>query len=267
MRVARTSFALTLFATVALCQSFEAASIRESGPASVRGSEGGPESGDPVRYTFGRATLMDFILVAYHVETFQISSKLPLDRDEFDLTATMAAHTSKDEFRAMMRNLLAERFHMRAHVETRNFPAFELVVAKGGPKLSTTRAAGTASDASFPQLTEGKPGMTARNSTRGAYILTQIRAQQQPVSRLASMLRTAEPRPIVDQTGLTDPYDFTLEFSTELPGNASAIGGQPPGAPDLNTALRDQLGLQIVPKNLPFDVVVVESFERHPTGN
>ena len=98
-------------------------------------------------------------------------------------------------------------------------------------------------------------------------MLTQLRAQQQPLSRLAVMLRTAEPRPIVDRTGLTGKYDFTLEFSSDLPNGNTDTGSEPPGAPDLNTALQEQLGLQLIPKKLPFDVVVVESFDRLPTEN
>ena len=77
----------------------------------------------------------DLILIAYHVEMFQISSKLPLDRDEFDLTARVPAGATRDEFRAMLRNLLAERFHMKLHVESREFPGFGMTIAKGGTKL------------------------------------------------------------------------------------------------------------------------------------
>src|SRR6266700_1776946 len=104
-------------------QIFEVASVPLSGPKSVRGSDGGPGSKDPTRYAFGRAHLDDLILVAYHVELFQVSSKLPLDRDEFDLTAKIPAGSTKDEFRAMLRNLLAERFRMKIHMESRQFPA------------------------------------------------------------------------------------------------------------------------------------------------
>lgn len=126
---------LLLFTGMALGQSFEVASIRLSGPKSIRGSEGGPGSKDPTRYTFQRATLTDLILVGYHVELFQISSKLPLDRDEFDITASLPSGATKDDFRAMLRNLLIERFHFKHHVESRESAAFEMLLAKGGTKL------------------------------------------------------------------------------------------------------------------------------------
>ena len=72
--------------------------------------------------------------------------------------------------------------------------------------------------------------------------------------------------PIVDHTGLTGKYDFRLEFSKELPSAAGAEAKSPP-APDLFTAFQQQLGLQQIPKKLPFDVVVIESFDAVPVEN
>jgi uncharacterized protein (TIGR03435 family) len=211
--------------------------------------------------------LIDLILTAYHVEVFQVSSKLPLDRDEFDLAAKVPAGATKDEFRVMLRNLLVDRFHVKLHMESREFPAFEMVLAKGGAKLGTEAATRLASEGDFPQLTPGKSGLTAQNSTSRGYMITRIRGQQQPVSRLAQILRTAEPHPIVDKTGLTGKYDFALGFSSQLPSGPIDRPAEPAGLPDLNTAVREQLGLQLVAKKLPFDVVVVESFNRLPTEN
>jgi len=267
MFTARIGLSLFLCTGMAFGQTFEVASIRPSGPKSVRGSDGGPGGKDPTRYTFGRANLIDLIVIAYHVELFQVSSKLPLDRDEFDLAARVPAGATKDEFRVMLRNLLIERFHIKVHIESREFPALEMVIAKGGAKLGADAATRLASKDDFPQLTPGKPALAARNSTSRGHILTRIRGQQQPVSRLAEFLRSAEPRPIIDKTGLTGNYDFALEFSSELPNGLPDSASEPAGAPDLNTALREQLGLQLVAKKLPFDVVVVESVDRLPTEN
>jgi uncharacterized protein (TIGR03435 family) len=263
----RIGLSLIVCAGVMFGQTFEVASLRLSGPKSVRGSEGGPGSKDATRYSFGRASLDDLILVAYDVELFQISSKLPLDRDEFDLAAKVPAGATKDEFRAMLRNLVAERFHIKLHIESRDFAAFELVLAKGGTKLGTEAATKLAFQGDFPKLTPGKPGLISRNSMSRGQMVTEIRGQQEPVAKLAEILRTAEPRPIVDKTGLTGRYDFTLEFSTDTLQGTAVGAAETPGAPDLNTALREQLGLQIIAKKLPFDVVVVESFDRLPTEN
>ncbi len=250
----------------ASAQTFDVASIRLSGPKSVRGSNGGPGSRDPERYVFGKANLMDFIAVGYDVDIFQISSQLTLDRDDFDLAANVPAAATKDQFRTMLRNFLNDRFHLRAHLETKRFDAFALMVAKGGAKLGNTAAAKRTSTEGFPNLPPGKPGIIALNSASGFYEVTRIRAQRQPVSRLVKMLRTDPPRPVVDVTGLPGVYDFTLEFSTEL---SSEVGGADvgPEAPDLATALREQLGLQLVARKLPFKVVVIDAIDRFPSEN
>jgi len=255
-----------LLAATALGQSFEVTSIRASGAKSIRGSEGGPGSKDPIRYTFGRANLLDLLVVAFDVEDFQVLSKLALDRDEFDLMVKIPANTTQDEFHLMLRNLLVERFQMKFHTETREFPAFEMVQAKGGAKLGTEAASRLASDVDSPQLDTEKPGLISWNSMSRGHLVTRIRGQRQPVSRLAEILRTAGPRPVVDRTGLTGKYDFAMEFSTEL-ANGAADSAAPSGLPDLNTALREQLGLRLVAKKLPFAVVVIESFDRRPTEN
>jgi uncharacterized protein (TIGR03435 family) len=263
----RIALSLFLCTTLTFGQAFEVASLRMSGPKSVRGSEGGPGSKDATRYSFGRASLDDLILVAYNVELFQISSKLPLDRDEFDLVAKIPEGATKEDFRVMLRNLLIERFHIKLHIESRDFPAFELVLAKGGTKLGTGATARPSSEGDFPKLAPGKAGLISRNSMSRGQIVTLIRGQQQPVSKLAEILRTAEPRPVVDKTGLTGRYDFTLEFSTDTSSGTAVGSAETPGLPDLNTALREQLGLQLIAKKLPFDVVVIESFDRLPTEN
>lgn len=114
---------------------FEVASIKPSGPHSIRGSEGGPGSSDPGLYRFGLATLVDLIAIAYDVRFFQISSPAPLDRQNFDLVAKIPDGATKQQFHAMLQNLLAERFHLSLHIQSKEFPAYELVVAKTGARL------------------------------------------------------------------------------------------------------------------------------------
>ncbi len=249
--------------------SFEVASIRPSGPKSVRGSDGGPGSKDPTRYTFGRASLLDFLLVAYHVDTFQISSPVPLDGAEFDLAVRIPAGASKEVFRVMLQNLLAVRFHLRLHIVSKEFPAYELVVAKTGLKLGSSGQATPREwlQAGFPDLAPDRPGMVANNSFSGGVELTRMKAQQEPLSVLAGMLRTLDDRPIVDRTGLTDKYDFTLEFSKESLSAAADGPPQSPPAPGLKTALQQQLGLQLVEKRIPFDVLMIDSVDKMPTEN
>jgi uncharacterized protein (TIGR03435 family) len=84
-----------------------------------------------------------------------------------------------------------------------------------------------------------------------------------PISLLVPMLRRPGEPPVVNRTGLEGTYDFTLEYAQETP-NADTSA---PPAPILATAIQQQLGLQLVSKKLPFDVVVIDSIDRLPTEN
>jgi uncharacterized protein (TIGR03435 family) len=255
-----------------LAETFEVASIKPSGAQSVRGWEGGLGTKDPGRYHFGLAAPLDLIMVAYHVDPFQISSKTPLTQPQFDLDAKTPPGATKEQFRAMMQNLLAERFHLKMHIESKEFPGYELVVSKTALKL--TDAAGSsgpettrpARDEGFPVLPPGRPGMAATMSDSGDYILIRMRSRRQPVSALARMISVPDEPPVADKTGLTGTYDFTLEYTRE-PRGVTPVDAPPPAAPDLFQALQQQLGLQLVAKKLPFDVVVIDSIDKMPTAN
>jgi uncharacterized protein (TIGR03435 family) len=272
----RTMYRLILILIGALAplpgRQFEVASIKPSGAQSVRGWTGGPETQDPGRYSFGLATPLDLIMTAYHVDPFQVSSKVTLEQARFDLDARVPAGATKEQFRLMMQNLLAERFHCRVHMESKEFPAYELVVAKAGFKLK--EAAGSSAvetsrpshEDAFPIVPPGQPGLRATMSTSGGYILVRMRSQQQSLSALARMITPPGEPPVLDKTGLTGKYDFTFEYTREpvgvTPGDAPA-----PAVPDLFHALQQQLGLQLVAKKLPFDVVVIDSIDKMPTAN
>lgn len=251
---------LAMMAALAHPQAFEVASIKPSGPNSFRGSDGGPGSSDPTLYRFGRVTVLDLVMHAYHVDPFQVSSKTALDQVEFDLTAKMPAGASKQEFQAMLRNLLAERFHFKAHMESRELPAYELIVARTGPSLKDSVPPNADG---WPHLRPGRPDGSTAFSITGDFELIRLRARQEPVSMLARMLHVGDDAPVVDKTGLTGAFDFSLEYATPT----GDIGSEPPPAPDLSVALEKQLGLQIVRKRLPFDVVVVDAVDKLPTPN
>ncbi len=251
---------------------FEVASVKPSTPQSVRGSEGGPGTKDPTHYRFQSVTLRDLVAIAYHVDYFQITSKSALDRDRFDLGANVPEKATRAEFRTMMRALLEERFHFQAHVESREFAGYELVVAKTGLRLKESGASAAAQpekrapgDEGFPDLPVGRPGLISNQRVSGGSILVRLKAQQQTVSSLTGFLHAPGEEPIVDKTGLTAKYDFTLEYANDLPTRDGEA--RTSDAPSIFVALQQQLGLQLIAKKLPFDVVVVEAFDRLPTGN
>lgn len=99
---------------------------------------------------------------------------------------------------------------------------------------------------------------------RGGYILVRLRSQRERFAALVKMLRPADGSPVVDKTPLTGKYDFTLEYTTELP---NATPGDPPVVPDLFIAVQQQLGLQLVRKKVPFDVLIIDSVSKLPGEN
>ena len=254
---------------------FDVASIRASGPQSQRGSEGGPGSKSPTLYRYSAATLQDLIAKAWNVEVFQISSAAPVDRDKFDLSVRVPEGATKEQFRAMLQNLLAQRFGLKSHLESREFLAYAMVMAKSGIKLmedvgGETAAPQGADDSGlcgksgWPEMQPNHPTISENLSFHEGSQLACVVTQSEPIPLLARLLPNQEKLPVVDRTGLTGKYSFRLEFAIAA---TTAASDAPAIAPDIFTALQQQLGLQLVQKKLPFDVVVVESFNKTPTEN
>jgi uncharacterized protein (TIGR03435 family) len=255
---------------------FEVASVKVSEPQNKRDVGGGPGTNDPGQFHFNSATLIDLIGIAYHVKSFQVISNVALQHGEFDITAKVPAGTTRNQFEVMMQNLLAERFHLKVHKHSREFPAWEMTVAKSGLRLKESAIASQTTeqisrpskvgDDGFPVLPANRPGNSIKFTIVDGYMIGRLTAQQQPVSSLTRDFLGSQDPPIVDKTGLSGKYDFKLEFSRELSGPPRTDANVPP-VPDLFTAVQQQLGLQLVPKKLPFDVVVVDSVDRVPTEN
>jgi uncharacterized protein (TIGR03435 family) len=244
---------------------FEVASVKPSTPQSVRMFDGMLAGGtvrNPGMIAYTRATLDDLLTRAYDLaDREQISGPAWLGTEPYDIFAKIPQGTTTEQFRAMMRRLLEERFKLTVHHLTKDFPVYELAVAKNGPKLkeSVDNAPAAAKDG-FPALRPDRPGIAVKFEGNRA----RLAAHQEPLSALAKMLRSPADRQVLDKTGLTGTYDFTLEFSfREL--TAGAAGDDP--IPSLFEALQQQLGLKLEDKKAPFDLVVVDHAEKVPTEN
>ena len=101
----------------------------------IQPPSGGPGTKDPGRIRYPFTTLRNLMQIAYDVKPHQISGPSFLDSEHFEVTATMPPSTSKEQFQVMLQNLLAERFKLAIHRETKELPMYSLSVAKGGPKL------------------------------------------------------------------------------------------------------------------------------------
>jgi uncharacterized protein (TIGR03435 family) len=140
----------------------------------------------------------------------------------------------------MVMPMLADRFHLVTHTETRVKPVFELMTAKGGPKL--TPAPDSATD-----------GSLNTNFSNTSWVLT---AKGETMADFAAALSQARHRPVFDKTGLPGRFTFTLKWTAdeeEKPG--------PGAAPTLTTAMEEQLGLKLQPAKADVPVLVVDHVE------
>ncbi len=226
---------------------FDAASIKPAalpapGRPMMAAPSGGPGTQDPSRVHYPFIALKALLLTAYDVKSYQIEGPAWLDTERFDVNATMPPETTKEQFRAMLQNLLAERFKMTIHRETKQLPMYSLVVAKGGPKMKESNPAWPAENnaisASPPPLAaprigpDGFPALPPSAAGRAGLFLmmmpgrARLIGQQQTMLDLANRLTGLLSRPVSDATGLKAKYDFTLTFSPE---GMSAPMGTPTG--------------------------------------
>jgi len=281
---------------------FDAASVKPAAPEGdgrmMVGMRGGPGTGDAGHATFTNMSLMNLITRAYNMKEYQASGPSWLSSERFDVETKEPADTTKEQFGLMLQNLLAERFHLKLHRESREFQGYELVVAKGGSKLKES----SPEDAAFDPATAGpptapgppsktdangflsldRPGLIMRIQMNGkGGIAAHMSARAQTISPFLDMLGNELKRPVVDGTELKGKYDFTLEYAPEnlpVPGGGPPPS-PPPGAPasaaeardDLEptiaTAIQQQLGLRLDAKKIQLDTLVIDKADKVPTAN
>jgi len=190
-------------------------------------------------------SLKDLIRLAYQVKEHQISGPAWMATEKYEIVATMPPGANRSQVPEMLRALLAERFHLKLHRETRKMAVYALVAAKGGPKL--TAAAGPAN---------GRAG-SGWTSSNGGRVL----AKASSMAAFADLLSKAADRPVIDRTGLTGLYDFDLTYTPELSATAADAG------PTLAAALLEQLGLKMERREMQVEVLVIDGADKLPTEN
>lgn len=174
--------------------------------------------------------------------------------DRYDIAAKVVdidphQHLSDDQQRVMLQHLLDQRFHLQAHIEKRNLPLLELVVAKGGIKFDE-----------WKKPAEGEESIKGSMSSIN-YELTAVGV---PMDRLTRFLEQQARMPVADKTGLKGIYSFHLKWQREEEGPASGLHDQP--LPTIYAALPEQLGLKLESGKGPVDVLVVDHIEQ-PSEN
>ena len=188
--------------------------------------------------------------------------------DAFDIEAKVApadvpalGKMNFDQRRTMFQSILTDRFKLVVHHETRELTVYVLTVGKGGPKFKQSAPDNPAS------TTPRRRGMM---SNRG-----KLTATDTQISTLVTILSRQLGRNIIDKTGLTGNYDFTLEWTPDeggpptpkpADGSAPSSANAPDPGASVFTALQEQLGLKLEPTKAPVDVVVIDNIEK-PTEN
>jgi bla regulator protein BlaR1 len=234
--------------------SFEVASIKPGDPGISFGGIGFSQGGT---FTASSASLGRLIGFAYDVRNYQVSGGPNwLDSAKFDIDAKadsaiaippgLAGFTP---MRLMLQSLLAERYKLAVHRETREEQIYELVLDKRGSKLQEVTSAG--------QLRMGRGELTGKGA---------------PVQLLVNQLSQQLGRSVIDKTGLTGRYDFALKWTPDPvgpggpPDGPDAAPPPDPSGPSLFTAVQEDLGLKLQSAKGPVEVIVIDHVEK-PDAN
>jgi len=259
---------------------FEVASIKRNtsgtGNMTMQMAPGG-------RLNFVNMPARALIIRAYQLQQFQlIGGPAWLANDRFDIIAKAEGDATPPQTNLMLRALLADRFKLVVHTETRELPVYHLVKARPdgnlGPALKPAAVdCGAGRGRGGPPAgAPGGPGPVPGPAAGAAGCMMMIGPGRitvggQPLSALVNSLATQVGRPVYDKTGLTGSFDVALSFMAEA-GRGGPAGPPPPGAPPLPppdpdapslfTALQEQLGLKLEAERGPVEVIVIDSVEQ-----
>jgi uncharacterized protein (TIGR03435 family) len=205
-------------------------------------------------------TLKRCILYAYRMQDYQVSGGPDwLDKDRYEISAKAADQAEKltgtanrERMEAMLQTLLADRFKLVIHRETKVLPAYALVVAKGGFKLKEVQPdGGTSTSSGRGKLTAGKISM----------------------EQLATTLSGMMDRPVVDMTGIKGVFNLKLEWTPDDSqpavkpgGNDEPVSLDKASGPSIFTAIQEQLGLRLEAQKAPVEKIIVDHAEK-PSEN
>ena len=210
------------------------------------------------RYEVHNATMVDLIRTAYGVEAEKVvGGPNWLELDRYTVIAKAPAGTSPDNVKPMLRALLADRFKLLVHEDTRPLSAFVLTVGSGKPKMDVASGSGAPGCEGQPPPQPPEPGTIPQNVVMCRNMTMAVLAQQ--LQRMAGAYIT---NPVVDQTGLQGAWDFQLKWTARaLLAQAGSDGIS------IFDAVDKQLGLKLELKDMPTSTLVVDSVERKPSPN
>ena len=291
---------------------FEVASVKPSEPITpAMVASGKLHAGmkiDGKRVDIGNFGLMQLICKAYDVKAYQVKGPaflktVGLAGQRFDIVANLPEGATKEQVPQMLQALLAERFKLVGHQETKEQAVYAMVVGKGGLKIEESQPPAASPDGAAPNPAVTGSSSVSVSQTKGGAVVSDGSGKQQKMTpspdgksmrfeiwgatlaELAEGLSPMVDHPIVDMTGLTGKYHVTLDISMqELMNIARAAGAavpagegggdaskpaelaSDPGGSSLFTTIQT-LGLKLEPRKVPLTFIVVDSVEKMPTEN
>ena len=297
---------LILLASVALVAqqpqgalSFEVASIKPSAPQPIGMIRIGVSTdGGMARYT--GVSLRDLIRSAYRVKDFQIEGPDWMTNERFDIVAKLPDGAKQDQIPEMLQSLLAERFKLSLHRDTKEHAVYALIVGKNGAKLKPAEVQTGGAASSVPPAPGGgnadrpagaavavRPGAGGIQGgpPRGGVMMAMdpsgvhLKAPGITLANVTDALSRFTERPIIDMTGIEGRYDFDLTFAPEkMPNVARGVaamqgpgGDRPADAPVEQAAsvfdAVQQYGLKLEPRKAPLEILIIDHVERTPSEN
>jgi uncharacterized protein (TIGR03435 family) len=255
----------TLCAQSPASPAFEVASIKPAAPVTAEDVRSGRvrlgTTINATRFEVRLATLMSLLLQAYRLKPYQLSGPdwIAAPTPVFDVLAKIPDGASRAQVPEMLQALLAERFKLAVHRESKELPVYALVVGKNGPKLKE----------SSPDNHAPTRMSTGQNGSRHIELT-------QTATALGDYLSPFLGRPVLDLTGLNGSYQVVLDIAGEdfrIAGRPARPDSERPG--DANSdpsgasifASVEQLGLKLEPRKAPIEIIVVDRLEKTPAEN
>jgi len=235
---------------------FEVATIKPSDPNSqgqivtLRGAE----------VITTNVTVHALINLAYWLHPKQVTGGPAwMESEKYDMVGKPDApgQPNVDQMKMMIQKLLADRFQLKFHFEKRDLSAYAVSITKGGAKIIKSQ-----------DDPKGLPGFYFGRAASG----TTLTFRNSPMSQVTAILQNFLDKPVVDQSGLAERYDFTVSFTLDaaqavrLGGAPTSAPDNPDAAPDVFAAFQQQLGLKLESTKAPVDVMVVDKLEK-PSEN
>jgi uncharacterized protein (TIGR03435 family) len=229
--------------------SFDVATVKPSDTSAPHGTFFRTNGRHVIAYNISVDGLIAYAYGLHEKQIVDGPSSVLATHFDIDGLPDIEGHPNLKQSRLMFQKLLFSRFKLAFHNESRELPTYAIQIAKGGPKLA---------------LTARKPGDRTNFSYTCQVVLTVRNASVADVAK--GMQEAFMDRPVVDQTGLHNRYDFDLKWTPDesqsyCPSDPARARDDPSSPPGLYTAIQEQLGLKVIRTKAPIQVMVIEHLE------